>query len=260
MNPTAQSTSAPDPETNTFPTPASERTPADSNDAAAPSGETAVDGETAEIAVAEAAPAARPGKPEPRRVREPLSPEAFRGELEPLIPQVRAFARFLCQSDRAAADDLAQEALLRAWQARASYEPGTQLRAWLFVIVRNLFYSDRRRAWRSVAYDETAAERTLQTKSVQAELLELDDVRRALALLPDDQREALVLVTAGGLSYEEAAQICACAVGTIKSRVNRGRRALAQILETQSLPPRDAPAENALGQLVDDARRIASER
>lgn len=200
------------------------------------------------------------GKPGPRRVREPLSPEAFRGELEPLIPQVRAFARFLCQSDRAAADDLAQEALLRAWQARASYEPGTQLRAWLFVIVRNLFYSDRRRAWRSVAYDETAAERTLQTKSVQAELLELDDVRRALALLPDDQREALVLVTAGGLSYEEAAQICGCAVGTIKSRVNRGRRALAQVLETQNVPPRDAPAENALGQLLDDARRIASDR
>lgn len=211
-----------------------------------------------DAAVEDPAPPAPP--PGPRRVRDPLSPEAFRAELEPLIPQVRAFARFLCQSDRAAADDLAQEALLRAWQARASFEPGTQLRAWLFVILRNLFYSDRRRAWRSVAYDETAAERTLQTKSVQAELLELDDVRRALALLPDDQREALILVTAGGLSYEEAAQICGCAVGTIKSRVNRGRRALAQILETQSVPPRDAPAENALGALIDDARRIAAKR
>jgi len=199
-------------------------------------------------------------KPGPRRVRDPLSPEAFRAELEPIIPQVRAFARFLCQSDRAAADDLAQEALLRAWQARASFEPGTQLRAWLFVIVRNLFYSDRRRAWRSVAYDETAAERTLQTKSVQSELLELDDVRRALALLPEDQREALILVTAGGFSYEEAAHICQCAVGTIKSRVNRGRRALAQVLETQNVPPRDAPADKALGSLLDDARRIATDR
>lgn len=207
----------------------------------------------------DAAPAA-PARPGPRRVRDPLSPEAFRTELEPLIPQVRAFARFLCQSDRAAADDLAQEALLRAWQARASFEPGTQLRAWLFVILRNLFYSDRRRAWRNVAYDETAAERTLQTKSVQAELMELDDVRRALALLPDDQREALILVTAGGLSYDEAAHICGCAVGTIKSRVNRGRRALAQILETQTVPPRDAPAENALGSLLEDARRIAADR
>ena len=202
--------------------------------------------------------AASTTRPGPRRVRDPLSPEAFRAELEPLIPQVRAFARFLCQSDRAGADDLAQEALLRAWQARASFEPGTQLRAWLFVILRNLFYSDRRRAWRNVAYDETAAERTLQTKSIQAELLELDDVRRALALLPDDQREALILVTAGGLSYDEAAHICGCAVGTIKSRVNRGRRALAQILETQDVPARDAPAENALGALIDDARRIAA--
>lgn len=220
--------------------------------------ERVADGDTPAIAEAETTPArTRPG---PRRVTNPLSPEAFRSELEPLIPQVRAFARFLCQSDRAAADDLAQEALLRAWQARASFEPGTQLRAWLFVIVRNLFYSDRRRAWRNVAYDETAAERTLQTKSVQAELMELDDVRRALALLPDDQREALILVTAGGLSYDEAAHICGCAVGTIKSRVNRGRRALAQILETQTVPPRDAPAENALGSLIDDARRIAAER
>lgn len=208
----------------------------------------------------EAATADAAQRPEPRRVREPLSPEDFRAQLEPLIPQVRAFARFLCQRDRAAADDLAQEALLRAWQARNSYEPGTQLRAWIFVILRNLFYSDRRRAWRSVAYDETAAERTLQTKSVQSELLELDDVRRAMAMLPDDQREALILVTAGGLSYEEAAHICQCAVGTIKSRVNRGRRALAQVLETHNVPPRDAPAEKALGTLIDDARRIASDR
>ncbi len=199
-------------------------------------------------------------RPDPRRVREPLSAEAFKAELTPLIPQVRAFARFLCQSDRAAADDLAQEALMRAWQARASFEPGTQIRAWLFVIVRNLFYSDRRRAWRTVAFDETAAERTLQTKGAQGDTMELDDVRRALQMVPDDQREALVLVSAGGLSYEEAAHICQCAVGTIKSRVNRGRKALLEALESKKVPPRDSPAEQALNALLDDARRLASER
>jgi RNA polymerase sigma-70 factor (ECF subfamily) len=194
--------------------------------------------------------------PAPERPR--LSAEDFRVELEPLIPQVRAFARFLCQSERARADDLAQEALMRAWQARDSFAPGTQMRAWLFVIVRNLFYSERRRAWRVVAYDETAAERTLQTNAVQNEQLELDDVRRALALVPDDQREAMVLVSAGGLSYEEAANICGCAVGTIKSRVNRGRKALALVLETTGVPGRDAPAELAIATLISQARQAAA--
>jgi RNA polymerase sigma-70 factor, ECF subfamily len=200
------------------------------------------------------------GQCEERQERPRLSAEAFKRELEPLIPQVRAFARFLCQSDRSRADDLAQEALMRAWQARESFAPGTQMRAWLFVIVRNLFYSERRRAWRVVAYDETAAERTLQTKAVQNEQLELDDVRRALALVPDDQREALILVSAGGLSYEDAAGICGCAVGTIKSRVNRGRKALTLALESTIVPNRDTPAEMAIASLLNDARRVANER
>lgn len=189
-----------------------------------------------------------------------LSDADFKRELEALIPQIRAFARFLCQSDRARADDLAQEGLLRAWQARASFTPGTQMRAWVFVITRNLFYSERRRAWRSVAYDETAAERTLKTDAVQTDQLDLDDVRRALATLPDDQREALILVSAGGLSYEEAATVCSCAVGTIKSRVNRGRKALIAKLEGTGVPARDLPADRALASLVADAKRVASDR
>lgn len=189
-----------------------------------------------------------------------LSDNDFKRELEALIPQIRAFARFLCQSDRARADDLAQEGLLRAWQARASFTPGTQMRAWVFVITRNLFYSERRRAWRSVAYDETAAERTLKTDAVQTDQLDLDDVRRALATLPDDQREALILVSAGGLSYEEAATVCGCAVGTIKSRVNRGRKALIAKLESTGVPARDLPADRALASLVADAKRVATDR
>jgi RNA polymerase sigma-70 factor (ECF subfamily) len=183
---------------------------------------------------------------------------AFKGELTALLPQVRAFARFLCQGDRAAADDLAQDALSRAWAARASFEPGSQMRAWLFVIVRNVFYSDRRKAWRSVALDQDAAERTLKTEGGQREALELDDVRRALTMLPEDQRDALILVTAGGLSYEEAAAVCDCAVGTIKSRVNRARKALLEIIDHGGAPPRDGQAGDALSSLIEDARRLAA--
>ncbi len=183
---------------------------------------------------------------------------AFKTELLSLLPQIRAFARFLCQGDRAAADDLAQDALMRAWAARASFQPGSQMRAWLFVILRNVYYSDRRKAWRSVALDQEAAERTLSQEAAQGETLDLDDVRRALNLLPTDQREALVLVTAGGLSYEEAANVCSCAVGTIKSRVNRARKALLDIVDTGGAPPRDTPAEDALSRLIEDARRLAA--
>jgi RNA polymerase sigma-70 factor (ECF subfamily) len=111
-----------------------------------------------------------------------------------------------------------------------------------------------------VAYDETAAERTLKTEAVQGDQMDLDDVRRALSTLPDDQREALILVSAGGLSYEEAATVCGCAVGTIKSRVNRGRKALLFKLESTGMPARDLPADHALASLVADAKRVATDR
>jgi RNA polymerase sigma-70 factor (ECF subfamily) len=178
--------------------------------------------------------------------------------LTALLPQVRAFAHFLCR-DRAAADDLAQEALLRAWGARASFQPGSHMRAWLFVIVRNAFYSDQRKAWRAVALDAEKAERTLRQESVQAEALDLDDARRALQRLPQDQREAIILVTAGGLSYEETAHICQCAVGTIKSRVNRARKALIEIIDSGQVPKPDHTAQSALDLLIADAKRLAKD-
>jgi RNA polymerase sigma factor (sigma-70 family) len=185
---------------------------------------------------------------------------AFKEELLSLLPQLRAFCRFLCQGEAHAADDLVQETLTRAWTARDSFTMGTSMRAWLFVIARNQHYSTKRRSRFVAAYDPAYAEQALQTEGAQQDVMELDEVRRALDLLPQDQRDALVLVTAGGLSYEEAATICGCAVGTIKSRVNRARGALTKILDQlQGLPKPDRPAETALDSLVEDARRLSDE-
>ena len=153
----------------------------------------------------------------------------FMGELTALIPHMRAFAHSLCRN-AVEADDLAQDALLRAWNNRTSYQPGTNMKAWTFMILRNQFYSDKRRSWRSTQLDPETAERTLVAVSNPIATLELDEVRRALAMLPDDQREALILIGAEGFSYEEAALMCGCAVGTIKSRVNRARNKLLELM------------------------------
>jgi RNA polymerase sigma-70 factor (ECF subfamily) len=152
----------------------------------------------------------------------------FRTELVALIPHMRAFARTLC-NDRAQAEDLAQDALARAWASRDRFEMGTNMKAWTFMILRNQFYSDKRRSWRSSQLDPEVAERTLVAVTSGTASLELDELRRAMAMLPDDQREALILIGAGGLSYDEASEICGVAVGTIKSRVSRARDRLALI-------------------------------
>ncbi len=154
----------------------------------------------------------------------------FKSELLELIPFLRAFARSLC-GNHEGADDLAQEALVKAWQSRNSFMPGTNLKAWLFTILRNQFYSDRRRAWRQAPWDQEAAERISAGGADQVWAAELSDTARALRTLSDEQREALILVGAGGFSYEDAAAICNCAVGTVKSRVARARKALISILE-----------------------------
>ena len=107
----------------------------------------------------------------------------FKSDLIPLIPRMRAFARTLC-GDATQADDLAQEALAKAWASRASYTPGTNLKAWTFMIVRNQFYSDKRRSWRSSSLDPEVAERTLIAVTNPDGGLELDEMRRALAMLP----------------------------------------------------------------------------
>jgi RNA polymerase sigma-70 factor (ECF subfamily) len=145
------------------------------------------------------------------------------------VPSLRAFAISLCGNvDRA--DDLVQEALLRALTNLSSFEPGTNMSAWLFTILRNLFRSEYRKRRREVEDADGLYAERLKSLPEQTGRLELNEFRKALQLLPPDQSEALILVGASGFSYEEAAQICGCAVGTIKSRVNRARTRLATIL------------------------------
>lgn len=144
------------------------------------------------------------------------------------VPRLRAFGASLSGS-LSAADDLVQETLVKAWAHRDSFVPGTNLRAWLFTILRNTYRSQRRKLGREVGDDGRFAGR-VSTPAPQHGHLDLAALRAALARLPTDQREALILVGVSGCSYEEAAAICATAEGTIKSRVNRARRRLARLL------------------------------
>ena len=123
--------------------------------------------------------------------------KAFKKELVALIPHLRAFARTLT-GDATAADDLAQDAMMKAWDARASYQMGTNMKAWTFMILRNQFYSEKRRSWRQSQLDQEAAERTLVAVDDPEAPVALDELRLALASLPEEQREALVLVGARG--------------------------------------------------------------
>jgi RNA polymerase sigma-70 factor (ECF subfamily) len=149
------------------------------------------------------------------------------------VPALRAFAMSLCGNpDRA--DDLVQETLLKAWAGRASFTPGTNVSAWLFTILRNVFYSDHRKRRREVEDAEGQLASRLATHPAQEGHMDLVDFREALQHLLPDQREALILIGGSGLSYEEAAEICGCAVGTIKSRVNRARNRLAELLSVKS--------------------------
>jgi RNA polymerase sigma-70 factor (ECF subfamily) len=154
---------------------------------------------------------------------------AGRAEVVALIPYMRAFARSLCR-DPTRADDLAQNALASAWRHRSDFEPGTNLKAWIFRIVRNQFYSDLRHSRLVCEVDFDLAAESLVAVSDPSAALELDDVRRALQELPDEQREALTLIGVAGMAYEEVAEICSCSVGTVKSRVSRARQRLLAIL------------------------------
>jgi RNA polymerase sigma-70 factor, ECF subfamily len=155
---------------------------------------------------------------------------------------LRAFGVSLC-GDKERADDLVQETLFKAWNHLDSFKEGTNLKAWLFTILRNTYFSERRKRKREVEDADGSYAARLSTHPEQHGHMEMQDFRAVLVRLPDDQREALVLVGAAGFSYEEAAEICGCAVGTIKSRVNRARNRLADMLGL---------AEGETGQSGDD--------
>jgi RNA polymerase sigma-70 factor (ECF subfamily) len=157
----------------------------------------------------------------------------IRDQVLAAVPSLRAFAISLCGNvDRA--DDLVQETLLRALANIDSFQPGTNLPAWLFTILRNLFRSEYRKRRREVEDADGSYAETLKAQPSQTSHVEFQEFRNALAKVPPDQREALILVGASGFSYEEAAEICGCAVGTIKSRVNRARTRLAQLLHIEN--------------------------
>lgn len=190
-------------------------------------------------------------------VRPPSSDDAaFKAELVTLIPHLRAFARTLT-GDPTSADDLAQEAMMKAWDARASYQMGTNMKAWTFMILRNQFYSEKRRSWRQTQLDQEAAERTLIAVDDPEAPVALDELRQALRTLPEEQREALILVGAGGFAYEEAAEICQCAVGTVKSRVSRARKALQATLERGGYARDGQSAGDAMRSILADADRLS---
>lgn len=165
-----------------------------------------------------------------------------RNDLITHLPALRAFAISLTRNSHAA-DDLVQDTILRAWANFDSFIPGTNLRAWLFTILRNGFYSDLRKHRRDVQDSDGIYAARLAQKPDHDGHLAMRDFQRGFDKLIDEQREALVLVGALGFSYEEAAATIGCALGTVKSRVNRGRARLAEYLhlaEGDSILPVDA--------------------
>ncbi|MDB5442936.1 MAG: polymerase sigma-70 factor, subfamily [Phenylobacterium sp.] len=154
----------------------------------------------------------------------------WRDDVVALIPALRAFAWSLSHNG-SDADDLVQDTLIKAWTNRDKFEPGTNLRAWLFTILRNTYYTHVLRRRREVRDETGEYASTLRSAPTQDWSVAMHSLQAALQQLPDEHREALILVGAAGLSYEEAAEICGCALGTIKSRVNRARARLLKIMD-----------------------------
>lgn len=155
-----------------------------------------------------------------------------KSELVDHLPALRAFALSLTR-EGASADDLVQDTIVKAWTHIDKFQPGTNLRAWLFTILRNTFYSARRKTRREVSDSDGIHAARQATRPEHDGRLAMNDFRAAFDKLPDEQREALILVGASGFSYEEAAGMTGVAVGTVKSRANRGRRRLAELLQLE---------------------------
>ncbi len=192
-----------------------------------------------------------------------LSDSEFKRQLAAAIPLLRAFGRSLSGSADLA-DDLVQETMLKAWVARGRFLAGTNMRAWTHVILRNVYFSQVRRARFKGEWDEFSAELLLAVPAGQESHIALGDMQRALMQLPAEQREALILMGAGGMTCEQVAQISQCATGTVKSRVARARAALRVLLEGGQLRTRraeqPASAIPALDQIMDQVRVLARPR
>jgi RNA polymerase sigma-70 factor (ECF subfamily) len=183
----------------------------------------------------------------------------FHTALLDCMPHLRAFARSLTRN-RDRADDLVHDATVRALGAAHQFASGSNFRAWMFTILRNCHYSEiRKRDWRNVPFDEAPAEGQA-TPATQHAALEFCDFRRAFSELGDSHREILTLIGASGLSYGEAAKVCDCAVGTVKSRVSRAREELTRLLSDNTLVRRTEFAPIAQSQLFDSAPARQSER
>jgi RNA polymerase sigma-70 factor (ECF subfamily) len=175
---------------------------------------------------------ATPGADPDRSRRGSSDEEAWRDDVVALVPPLRAFAWSLSHNS-ADADDLVQETLIKAWSNRDKFEPGTNLRAWLFTILRNTYYTSLSKKRREVPDEDGKHAATLSAPPTQDWSVAIRSLQAALQRLPHEHREALVLVGAAGLTYEEAAEICGCALGTIKSRVNRARAKLLKIMDAE---------------------------
>lgn len=163
-------------------------------------------------------------------------PACFSADMTASLPDLRNFARSLCRQ-REMADDLVQDTMVRAWSARHTFLPGSRLRPWLFTILRNQFYNTLRKQRWMVSWEPEAAERLLVQQPEQETRFHVADIEGALRQLPEGQREMLMLIADAGLSYEEAAAIADCKLGTVKSRVNRGRAGLRAIMADGEVLP-----------------------
>jgi RNA polymerase sigma-70 factor (ECF subfamily) len=182
---------------------------------------------------------------------------AFEAALVEHMPLARAYARSL-SGGREFAEDLAQETLAKAWSARRSFTPGSNFKAWLFVILRNELYSRQRRGWRQAPWNDALGEAIAVPPAQQQWAVELSDTARALRGLSDPQREALILVVVGGLSHDDAAAVIKVPVGTVKSRVGRARKALGKMLNGKKPLPtgRRSPTGDAMNEILGQLNHI----
>lgn len=170
----------------------------------------------------------------------------FSGDVIALIPKLRAYARALTR-DRSDADDLVQETLTKALRYSHRFNEGTHLKAWLFTIMRNTFYTAVKKIVRERPGAEDCVSSSVTVQPDHDSIIAHKELMAAIDRLPAQYREMLILVVVLGESYDAAAELCDCAIGTVKSRVNRARNMVVADLEGQKPAPRPRPgAENSL--------------